>query len=422
MSFYTSLSGLRGAQTALSTIANNVANAGTNGFKRSEVAFGDLMPPSSTTPGFGVRVKTIAQQFTPGGSTGSTSNLDVALTGPGFLVTRGNDGSGQTFLTRNGSLSVNTGRYLTDSNRNLVQVLPANIDGTIPTGGLASARALQLPTRSGDPVATTAVSLSATLPATADKPALRSPYSSGQAYAFDPANPASYNFSQQTQVVDAAGKPVDATLFFTATSSVAAGDASDSWDVHVLVGGSDATPSPITLAFDASGALTSPTGPQALAPVTPAGVAAPLSFSLDFGATRLGGIEFGVKDITQNGIAPASFTDFAIGRDGLLSASFADGSTQVLGRLLLANVPDPSGLRQAGDSQWTLARDAGPPSFGSPGDGAFGDLQIGAIERSNVDLTEELVALIAAQRTFQANAKAIDAANTLTQTVINLQN
>lgn len=422
MSLYTSLSGLRGAQTALSTIANNVANASTNGFKRSSANFGDLMPPSVSTPGYGVRVKSISQQFTSGGTDASASNLDIALSGPGFLVTRGNDGDGPTYLTRDGGLGVNSARWLTDSNRNLVQVLPANVDGTVSAGGLESARSLQLPTRSGVPVATTALSLAATLPATADKPALRPQYSASQPYVFNPADPGSYNFSQQTRVVDAAGQHVNATLYFTATSAVAAGDPTDNWDVHVVIGGEDATPTPITLSFDSAGVLTSPTGATPLTTVTPAGTAAPLSISLNLSGTNLGGVDFGVNNIVQNGIATAAFADFEISSDGVLTASFADGTSQVLGRLLLANVPDPTGLRQAGDAQWTLARDAGPPSFGSPGDGSFGNLQIGAIERSNVDLTEELVALIAAQRTFQANARAIDAANTLSQTVINLQN
>lgn len=422
MSFYTSLSGLRGAQTALSTIANNVANASTNGFKRSAVAFGDLMPPSPTTPGFGVRVKSITQQFTPGGTNPSASSLDVAIGGPGFLVTRGDNGNGPTYLTRDGSLRVNSARWLTDSNRNLVQVLPANIDGTVGPGGIAAARSLQLPTRSGNPVATTSLSLAAVLPSTAEKPASRPEYANGQPYSFDPANPASYNFSQQTRVVDASGKSVDATIFFTATSSVAAGDASDEWDVHVLIGGVDATPQPINLRFNADGSLASPASAQPLAAVTPPGTVVPLAINLDLGGTRVGGIDFAANDISQDGFAPAPFSDFAISSDGTVTASFADGSNQVLGRLLLANVPDPTGLRQVGDSQWTLARDAGPAVYGNPGDGVFGSLSVGAIERSNVDLTEELVALIAAQRSFQANAKAIDAANTMSQTVINLQN
>lgn len=422
MSLYTSLSGLRGAQTALSTIANNVANAATNGFKRSQVGFGDLSPPSSTTPGYGVRVTAINQQFTRGGIDASSSNLDVALSGTGFLVTRAEGVDGQTYLTRNGALGFNSGRFLTDSGGNLVQVLPANVDGSVSAGGLESARALQLPTRSGVPVATTSLNFTAALPLTADKPALRPAYTNGQPYAFNPADPLSYNFRQQTSLVDAAGQQVNASLYFAATSSVAAGDATDTWNVHVVIGGVDATPTPINLSFDANGVLTSPTGPTPLTTVTPPGVAAPLSISLGLGNTNLGGVEFAVTNITQNGVTSSAFSDFQISPDGVLTASFADGRSEVLGRLLLANVPDPSGLRQAGDAQWTLARDAGPPSFGSPGDGAFGNLQIGAIERSNVDLTEELVALIAAQRTFQANARAVDAANTLSQTVIGLQN
>ena len=88
MSFYTSLSGLRGAQTDLSTISNNIANVGSYGFKRSRAEFGDIMPASSKTAGQGVRLKGIQQQFTQGGFEASARELDLAISGSGFFVTR----------------------------------------------------------------------------------------------------------------------------------------------------------------------------------------------------------------------------------------------------------------------------------------------------------------------------------------------
>src|SRR4028119_1158215 len=114
MSFYTSLSGLRAAQTDLSVTSNNIANVGAVGFKRSRASFGDIMPPSSSQAGIGTRLKGIEQQFTQGNFETSSRELDIAINGTGFLVTRAPDGS-DTMFTRDGALSINEERYLTDS-------------------------------------------------------------------------------------------------------------------------------------------------------------------------------------------------------------------------------------------------------------------------------------------------------------------
>ena len=116
------------------------------------------------------------------------------------------------------------------------------------------------------------------------------------------------------------------------------------------------------------------------------------------------------------------FSDVTIDTEGLITASFADGTTKALGRVAIGNFSNPSGLRQQGDGRWTVTGESGEPQVGVAGGDGFGSIQTGALERANVDLTEELVALIAAQRNFQANAKAIETANAMTQTVTNLRN
>src|SRR5262245_24130862 len=145
MSFYTSLSGLRGAQTDLSTISNNIANVGSIGFKKSRAQFGDIMPASSTTAGQGTRLRGIEQQFTQGGFEASARDLDIALGGSGFFVTRDSLTGGTTYFSRNGSLSVDGQRYLTDSNGGFVQVLPVDAEGNTTANGLDASRNIQLP-------------------------------------------------------------------------------------------------------------------------------------------------------------------------------------------------------------------------------------------------------------------------------------
>jgi flagellar hook protein FlgE len=177
MSFYTSLSGLRGAQTELGTISNNNANVGSIGFKRSRTHFGDIMPASATTPGQGTRLKSIEQQFTQGGFETSARDLDLAISGTGFFVTRDALTGGTTYFSRNGSLSVDSQRYMVDSNGGYIQVLPVDAEGNTTASGIAASRNLQLPLTSGTPRATSLVTMTANRPITADKPEDRAVYS-----------------------------------------------------------------------------------------------------------------------------------------------------------------------------------------------------------------------------------------------------
>jgi flagellar hook-basal body protein len=105
----------------------------------------------------------------------------------------------------------------------------------------------------------------------------------------------------------------------------------------------------------------------------------------------------------------------------LVSASFSNGSQKSLAKILLANFSSPVGLRQIGDSSFLASAASGRPILGTPGSAGFGTLRAGATERANVDLTQELVDLITAQRNFQANAKAIETSSTMTSAIINLR-
>ena len=111
----------------------------------------------------------------------------------------------------------------------------------------------------------------------------------------------------------------------------------------------------------------------------------------------------------------------SISETGLVSATFADGSVRNLGVLAMANFPAQDELKQMGDAHWIATGESGAALYGEANSGLFGAVRSGTLERSNVDITEELVALISAQRNFQANAKAIETATTMTQTVVNMR-
>lgn len=125
---------------------------------------------------------------------------------------------------------------------------------------------------------------------------------------------------------------------------------------------------------------------------------------------------------TLNGDANgAQLNSVGVSKEGLVSAVYADGSTVYLGQVAMAAFNNQEGLRQEGDAHWTSTVASGTPMLGTANAGLFGSVNSGMLERSNVDITDELVNLIAAQRNFQANSKAIEAANTLTTTIVNLR-
>lgn len=119
--------------------------------------------------------------------------------------------------------------------------------------------------------------------------------------------------------------------------------------------------------------------------------------------------------------AGSALANVTIDNRGVINAAYADGTATPVGQVALATFAAPNGLRAIGQTKWQASGESGAPQFGSPGIGNYGEMISGALERSNVDLAEEMVALLTAQRNFQANARAIDTATTISQTVINLQ-
>jgi flagellar hook protein FlgE len=125
--------------------------------------------------------------------------------------------------------------------------------------------------------------------------------------------------------------------------------------------------------------------------------------------------------IPATNAAGAEFAGVTVAENGNVTASYADGTNTVIGKVAIGTFISPGGLRQEGSSNWSATGLSGAATYGQPGNGQYGSLLSGALERSNVDIAEELVGLITAQRNFQANAKAIDTATQISQTIINLR-
>ncbi len=138
------------------------------------------------------------------------------------------------------------------------------------------------------------------------------------------------------------------------------------------------------------------------------------------GSTQFGS-PFGVENLDQDGYATGRLAGLDVDSSGVLFARFTNGEAQILGQVALANFNNIEGLKPVGNTMWAQTFDTGEAVIGAPGSSSLGAINAGALEESNVDLSEELVNLIIAQRNYQAHAKTIETANATTQTIINLR-
>lgn len=175
------------------------------------------------------------------------------------------------------------------------------------------------------------------------------------------------------------------------------------------------------LTFDTGGNLVSPVEGTQLETVYLAGGKGALTINIDYSASTQFSSAFAVLSQSQDGAPEGDLVGVTIANDGLVSASFSNGTQKSLAKILLVNFSSPGGLRQIGDSSFLASAASGNPILGTAGSAGFGTLRAGATERANVDLTQELVDLITAQRNFQANAKAIETSSTMTSAIINLR-
>ena len=238
MSFYTALTGLNGSQADISATSNNIANVGTTGFKRSVAEFGDIfatspLQNSSSSIGSGTILKGIKQQFTQGNISSSLNALDLAISGQGFFALKPSLTSAQTVYTRNGSLNVDNDRYVVDSAGQYLLTYPVNDDGSVTAKDLQSAVPLQLPVTSGDPRATSNISLGVNVPAGADVVTDRPEFGNG--YTFDPSDPNTFTNSTSITIFDDLGNPTIATMYFIKTQAASATDATNKYDTRLVI-------------------------------------------------------------------------------------------------------------------------------------------------------------------------------------------
>jgi flagellar hook protein FlgE len=407
MSFGIALSGLNAAQQDLNVTANNIANSSTTGFKQSRAEFAELfaVTPYGVTRnshGNGVKVASVAQQFSQGNINTTNNSLDLAISGQGFFIL--NDGGARVY-TRAGAFRPNSEGYVVNSMQQRLQVYPPSATGGFNTSMLTD---LRLVTSESAPRATSQVETVFNLPSAASVPATP---------AFDPADETSYNTARSMTVYDSLGAAHTASMYYVKTDT-------NEWDLHITIDGNPAGTQ--HLVYDENGKLTSPNNGQFVLPVYDAAAglstgAAPIQLTFDLSRTTQYGDTFSMTSITQDGYTTGRLIGIDIDSTGVVQARFTNGQSTLLGQVALANFANPQGLQQLGDTNWAQTFASGQALNGEAGNSGFGLIQSGALEASNVDITQQLVAMITAQRNFQANSQMISTADQITQTIINIR-
>jgi flagellar hook protein FlgE len=425
MGFQQGLSGLNASSKSLDTIGNNIANAGTVGFKAGSTQFADVFAASlngagAAPIGLGARVSTIVQQFTQGNISVTNNPLDIAINGGGFFQV--DDGLGGTLFSRNGQFQLDKDGFIVNAQGLQLKGIMA-VNGVVSPGAPSTALRLFDPSQSltGSPQATGTSTGATGVQANIN---LDSRVANPVTAPFNYADPTSYNQSTAVTTYDSLGNPHTYSTYFVKTGV-------NAWDVYATVtnpAGAAPTFTNLGLAgamtFNTSGQLTSGPIAETMTPAQlgyPAGVNA-MAFNLNFSGSTQFGSSFAVNTILQDGYAAGTLAGFNIGSDGTVLGNYTNGQSQVVGQAVLATFRNPQGLQPLGNNVWAQSPDSGTAILGTPGSsGQFGVFQSAALEDSNIDLTAELVSMITQQRVYQANAQTIKTQDSILQTLVNLR-
>ncbi|MVW76288.1 flagellar hook protein FlgE [Pseudomonas xionganensis] len=438
MSFNIGLSGLRAATSDLNVTGNNIANAGTAGFKQSRAEFADVYAASvlgtgSNPQGSGVLLANVSQLFNQGNINYTQNALDLAINGNGFFVTSNN---GDVSYTRAGYFGTDRDGFMVNNFGYRLQGYTVDDAGNLQNGIVGD---LRVETASQAPRATENLEQVFNLNSTNTVPTT---------VPFNPADPTTYNSSTSTNIYDTQGNAHVFTQYFIKTGP-------NSWDMNVLIDGRNpddptlTTPSTVPLTFTTSGQLdvpaliaSAPTGftvdangliqlttwvpaaPDTSVPPVwgPNGAdASATGVAIDLrGATQFSS-SFAVNSVSQDGYTTGQLSGLEIDDTGVVFARYTNGQSRVQGQVVLANFANVQGLTPVGKTAWVQSFASGEPVVGTPRTGTLGALQSGALEDSNVELSDQLVNLIVAQRNYQANAKTIETNSAVTQTILNIR-
>lgn len=404
MSYEIAATGLNAVNEQLDGISNNIANSGTVGYKSMTTQFSAMY---AGTQAMGVSVAGSAQSISTGGSMVSTGNaLDLAINDDGFFVMC--DSAGNISYTRAGSFVTDKNGYIINASGDYLQGYPVDDSGTLQTGTVTD---IQIKTGNIPAQATDSMTFTANFDASdeiIDRDGDPSATPPVDGVKFDPNNSDTYTDSYTTTVYDSLGNEHSVSQYFTKT-------ADNTWEVqYTFDGETQSDVQPTTLTFDQNtGKLTSPTTPQTITFTTDE--AAPISMTIDYSDCTQYGSDFSVTTNSATGYASATQNGVQVDDDGKVYATYSNGERMLQGQVVLATFPDENGLEAVSGTAWVQTGESGTPLIGTPGSGSCGTLSSGMLESSNVDITNELVNLMTAQRNYQANTKVISTSTQLDQ-------
>jgi flagellar hook protein FlgE len=435
MGFSQALSGVNAASQQLDVIGNNISNSQTKGFKSGSVQFSDVFANSAV--GLGTRVSGILQDFSSGSLESTGRNLDIAIAGDGFLRFQQ---EGQVGYSRNGQLTMTADGYLENAQGARLMGYgladATDVNSGVVTGGQPGV--LNIPAADMPASATGAtgtgieVLLNLDSATVADDTSTATLYDSLDAKTAentDEQTSIAYNYSTSFTVFDSQGAQHNAALYFQKSS-----DADNTWTVRTALDGvltdqtlavtfdSDGKLSGIGSATDADPATAASNATAAIADPTVAGFDWPdLVFTDNELGTGVAGInatfnmagstqfagDSTVKSLAQDGYASGALVGISFADDGTIVGNYANEKTVDLGQIALASFRNPEGLTPSGDNLFAATAASGNELLGTAGTGTLGSVEAETLEASNVDLTQELVNLIIAQRNYQANTNSI---------------
>lgn len=410
-SLFAAVSGLRNHQTRMDVIGNNIANVNTIGFKASRVTFEEslsqLVQSASRAPGgsqgslggtnplqvgLGMRVSSIDQVFTQGNLEATGQNTDLAIQGPSFFVV--SDGQ-QNYYTRAGNFTIDSDGRLTLATNGFVVQGRGSLNGAL-TDQIDDIR---LPFGQRSPAqATTEAAFGGNLDASAAIGEQR---------------------QSSITVINEQGGAHELSVVFTKSGA-------NTWDFAItatdgVVGGGDTG----TLTFADDGTLVGPGTTDFV--FTPTGFGAAQTVTVEFGSPgELDGLSQFASPMTallrdQNGYPMGDLQDVGIDQNGVISGSFTNGETLLLGQVAMADFNNPAGVVKLTDNMFTDSANSGMAVLGFPGEGSQSFITSGALEMSNVDLAQEFTNMITTQRGFQSNARVITTSDEMLQELVNLR-
>ncbi len=419
MSFTTALSGLNAAANNLAVTGNNIANANTIGFKKSRSEFADVYANSvggvsSIQPGSGVKVAEVAQQFSQGNMDPTGNSLDMGISGDGFFTLAKNPTDLNSFVySRAGAFEVDkSGLVVNPQGQPLLAYKPNTT--TVADGFSVGSNPIPISLNigSGLPVATTTVDIGVNLDARKNEITA----------IFDPTKSDTYTAQTSVSIYDSLGASHTLTTYFVAGPTDT--DPRE-WKAYHCITDVPGAPNPsdggtpVTMQFNASGKLVGDA--FIVFKYQPTLPAAEINATIDYANSTQIAQAFSVDALKQDGLAVGKLTGISIDNSGVIFANFSNGASNPLGKVALTRFANPQGLAKLGDTTWAQSANSGEPIKGEAGKGNFGSIQSGALEQSNVDLTAQLVNLITAQQSYQANAKTISTENTIIDTILNIR-